>query len=59
MPPTLYRWFSIMVTVRKISSRDQQKMKSRDYMLGSFFSSILSAITDPKDNKALQIKSDP
>ena len=28
-------------------------------MLGSFFSTILTAITDPKDDKALRIKCDP
>lgn len=28
-------------------------------MLGSFFSTILTAITDPKDDKAIKIKSDP
>ena len=28
-------------------------------MLGSFFSTILTAITDPKDDKALGIKCDP
>ena len=28
-------------------------------MLGSFFSNILTALTDPKDSKALKIKADP
>ena len=28
-------------------------------MLGSFFSTILTAITDPKDDKALKIKTNP
>lgn len=28
-------------------------------MLGSFFSTVLTAITDPKDDKALRIKCDP
>ena len=28
-------------------------------MLGSFFETILTAITDPKDDKALRIKCDP
>ena len=28
-------------------------------MLGSFFESILTAILDPKDNKAIRIKTDP
>ena len=33
--------------------------KSRDYMLGSFFETVLTAILDPKDDKAIRIKSDP
>lgn len=33
--------------------------KSRNYMLGSFFELVLTAILDPKDNKAIRIKSDP
>ena len=33
--------------------------KSRNYMLGSFFELILTAITDPKDDKAIRIKTDP
>lgn len=33
--------------------------KSRDYMLGSFFELVLTAITDPKDDKAIRIKTDP
>ena len=33
--------------------------KSRNYMLGSFFELVLTAITDPKDDKAIRIKSDP
>lgn len=33
--------------------------KSRDYMLGSFFETILTAILDPKDDKAIRIKADP
>ena len=28
-------------------------------MLGSFFTQVLTAITDPKDNKAIRIKTDP
>lgn len=28
-------------------------------MLGSFFSTVLTAITDPKDDKAIRIKTDP
>ena len=43
----------------KDGGRDKYKTKSRDYMLGSFFSTILTAITDPKDDKAIKIKSDP
>ena len=33
--------------------------KSRDYMLGSFFETVLTAILDPKDDKAIRIKTDP
>ena len=43
----------------KSSSREKYKTKSRKYMLGSFFETILTAITDPKDDKALRIKCDP
>ena len=43
----------------KNNSRDKRKTKSRKYMLGSFFSTVLTAITDPKDDKALRIKCDP
>lgn len=39
--------------------RDKYKTKSRKYMLGSFFSTLLTAITDPKDDNALGIKCDP
>ena len=28
-------------------------------MLGSFFSTVLTAIIDPKDDKAIRIKTDP
>lgn len=41
------------------NDRDNHKTKSRKYMLGSFFELILTAITDPKDDKAIRIKSDP
>lgn len=41
------------------SWRDRYKTKSRDYALGSFFSTILTAITDPKDWYGIKIKSDP
>ena len=43
----------------KITSRDRYKTKSRDYALGSFFSTILTAITDPKDWYGIKIKTDP
>jgi hypothetical protein len=33
----------------KINSRDRYKTKSRKYALGSFFTTVLTAITDPKD----------
>lgn len=39
--------------------RDKYKTKSRNYALGSFFELIKTAITDPKDWKALGIKCDP
>lgn len=42
-----------------ISDRTDQTTKSRKYMLGSFFTQILTAITDTKDWKALLFKSDP
>lgn len=41
------------------NDRDKHKTKSRKYMLGSFFELILTAITDPKDDKAIRIKTDP
>lgn len=41
------------------SWRNRYKTKRRDYMLGSFFAMVLTAITDPKDWKAIKIKTDP
>ena len=41
------------------SWRDRYKTKSRNYMLWSFFSTVLTAITDTKDGKAIKIKCDP
>lgn len=41
------------------SWRDRYKTKSRKYVLGSFFATVLTAITDPKDWKAIKIKCDP
>lgn len=32
---------------------------SRKYMLWSFFEQLLTAILDPKDSKAIRIKTDP
>ena len=46
-------------TERKDNWRDKRKTKSRNYMLGSFFDLVKTAITDPKDWKALGIKCDP
>ena len=46
-------------TERKNNWRDKRKTKSRNYMLGSFFTQVLTAITDPKDDKAIRIKTDP
>lgn len=43
----------------KINSRDRYKTKSRKYALGSFFTTVLTAITDPKDWKGIRIKCDP
>ena len=43
----------------KDNSRERYMTKSRKYMLWSFFETILTAITDPKDWKALRIKCDP
>ena len=42
-----------------INSRDRYKTKSRKYALGSFFTTVLTAITDPKDWKGIKIKCDP
>jgi len=39
--------------------RDKRKTRSRNYMLGSFFTQVLTAITDTKDWKAIKIKTDP
>jgi hypothetical protein len=36
-------------TTWNISGRDKNKTKSRKYALGSFFDTVLTAITDPKD----------
>ena len=41
------------------SWRDKYKTKSRKYMLWSFFATVLTAITDTKDGKAIKIKCDP
>lgn len=41
------------------SWRNRYKTKKRDYMLGSFFAMVLTAITDTKDWKAIKIKTDP
>ena len=40
-------------------SREKEMTKSRNYMLGSFFSTVLTAIIDPKDDKAIRIKTNP
>jgi len=42
-----------------VSSRNAHKTKRRSYMLWSFFTLIKTALTDPKDDKALGIKCDP
>lgn len=46
-------------TTRKDNWRDNFATKSRDYALWSFFSSVLTMITDPKDDYGLEIKCDP
>lgn len=43
----------------KDNGREKYMTKGRDYMLGSFLSTVLTALTDPKDDKALWIKTDP
>ena len=48
-----------MTTVWKDSQRKKDQTKCRDYSLGSFFSSILTAISDPKDGKGLLVKTNP
>jgi len=67
MPSALYDGIFMIVwksrqesnTSWKDNSRDKRKTKSRKYMLGSFFELVKTALTDPKDNKALWIKCDP
>ena len=46
-------------TSRKDNWRINFATKSRDYALWSFFSSILTYITDPKDDMGIWIKTDP
>ena len=46
-------------TTWKSWERAKSWTKSRDYLLGSLFSTILTALTDPKDDKALRIKTNP
>lgn len=41
------------------SWRDKYKTKSRKYVLWSFFTTVLTAIIDTKDWKAIKIKCDP
>ena len=40
-------------------NRQKSWTKSRDYLLWSLFTAILTAITDPRDDKALKIKTNP
>ena len=47
------------MTTWKSSSRKQSQTKSNDYLLWSLFATILTAITDSKDDKAIKIKTDP
>jgi hypothetical protein len=46
-------------TTWKDNNRTNFSVKSRDYLLWSFFSSIKTIITDPKDWYALKIQCDP
>lgn len=46
-------------TTWKSWERAKSWTKSRDYLLGSLFSTILTALTDPKDDKAIKIKTNP
>lgn len=39
--------------------RVKHMTNSRNYMLGSFFTQLLTAIIDPKDDYAIRIKTDP
>ena len=48
-----------MTTTWKSSNRKESWTKSRDYLLWSLFTAILTALTDPKDDKALRIKTNP
>jgi len=41
------------------NDRVEHWTKSRDYLLWSLFVTILTAITDPKDDHAIRIKTDP
>lgn len=49
LPPTIWR----------TKSRIDYQTKSRNYALWSFFSTVLTAITDPKDWMGIRIKTDP
>lgn len=46
-------------TIWKTKSRIDYQTKSRNYALWSFFSTVLTAITDPKDWMGIRIKTDP
>jgi hypothetical protein len=41
------------------NDRVEHWTKSRDYLLWSLFATILTAITDPKDDYAIRIKANP
>lgn len=47
------------VDIKWIHDRAKHWTHSRDYMLWSFFQTILTAILDPKDWYAIRIKADP
>ena len=57
----VFNWFWRFSNNNTDWKRDREKHAThkRDYMLWSFFESILTAILDPKDWYALRIKSNP
>ena len=54
MPPTLYWWLFWMIVWKS-----REEVNTAWTELGSFFTMVLTAITDTKDWKAIKIKTDP